>query len=66
MITLKEILSFKEYENLKVIAGKDGLDRKVSTVTILDAPDGYKWTQGGEFVITSGYVLSDEPKKLLK
>lgn len=64
MITLKEILSFKEYENLKVIAGKDGLDRKVSTVTILDAPDGYKWTQGGEFVITSGYVLSDEPKKI--
>ena len=64
MITLKEILSFEEYEDLKVIAGESGLDRKVSTVTILDSPDGYKWTKGGEFVITSGYVLSDNPAKI--
>ena len=64
MITLEEILSFEEYDDLKVIAGKDGLQRRVSTVTILDAPDGYKWTKGGEFVITSGYVLSDEPEKI--
>ncbi len=63
-ITLEEILSFSEYEDLEVIAGRDGLDRKVSTVTILDAPDGYKWTKGGEFVITSGYVISDDPEKL--
>ncbi|MGM0410834.1 MAG: PucR family transcriptional regulator [Bacillota bacterium] len=64
MITLKEILSFEEYEDLKVIAGESGLDRKISSVTILDSPDGYKWTKGGEFVITSGYVLSNEPAKI--
>lgn len=63
-ITLEDILCNSKYSDLKIIAGKNGLSREINSVTILDAPDGYKWTKGGEFVISSGYVLKNEPKKL--
>ncbi len=48
---------FKDY---KVIAGHGGLDNQIQGVTVLDAPDGFKWTMGKEFVITSGYIFSSD------
>ena len=37
-------------------------DRDVSTVSVMDAPDIYEWMRGGEFLITSGYVMKDDPE----
>jgi len=51
---------------LKVIAGKNGLDRDVSTVTVMDAPDFYKWINGGEFIISTAYVIKDNVDYLSK
>lgn len=45
--------------DLKVIAGQNGLDRQISTVTLLDAPDGPKWLKGEEFVLTSAYIFNN-------
>jgi PucR family transcriptional regulator, purine catabolism regulatory protein len=28
---------------------------------MLDAPDGFLWTKGHEFVLSSGYVLQQNP-----
>lgn len=38
------------------------MDRDVSTVSVMDAPDIYEWMRGGEFLITSGYVMKDDPE----
>ncbi|MBF8436153.1 hypothetical protein I0Q91_03600 [Halanaerobiaceae bacterium Z-7014] len=36
---LKDILAMPEFKDFKVLAGEDGLDRKVDIVTVMDAPD---------------------------
>lgn len=61
MITLREILKMQAFLGFKVIAGTAGLDRDVSTVSVMDAPDIYKWMKGGEFLITSAYSIKDKP-----
>lgn len=59
---LREILDMPVFHKFKVVAGHGGLDREVGTVSVMDAPDIYKWMKGGEFLITSGYVVKDQPE----
>ncbi|HHY39592.1 MAG TPA: hypothetical protein GX507_11825 [Clostridia bacterium] len=39
----------------RVLAGHSGLNKEVTGVTVLDAPDAMLWISGGEFVLTTGY-----------
>ena len=64
MIKLREILEMEVFRNLEVVAGKEGIDREVATVSVMDAPDIYNWMKGGEFLITSGYSVKDDPEYL--
>src|SRR5690625_4149050 len=59
-LTVREMLSTNTFEDFKLIAGKDGLDNQIQGVAILDAPDGFNWTRGREFVISSGYLLGQD------
>ena len=59
---LKDILAMPEFKDFKVMAGEDGLDRKVDIVTVIDAPDIEDWIRGNEFVISTGYIFKDNPK----
>lgn len=63
---LREILRIPAFERFQVVAGRRGLDRDVSTVSVMDAPDIYEWMRGGEFLITSGYVMKDDPEYITK
>lgn len=54
----------EQFEGFEVLAGKGGLDRRVSTVTVMDAPDIYNWMKGGEFLITTAYIMKDNPLEL--
>lgn len=49
---------FKEY---KVLAGRGGMNNKIQGFAMLDAPDGFLWTKGREFALSSGYVLQQNP-----
>lgn len=64
MICLKDLLKVPSLSGLTVIAGSNGLDRKISTVTLLDAPDGPGWLSGGEFVLTSAYIFDNNYDRL--
>ena len=59
---LKDILAMPEFKDFKVMAGEDGLDRKVDIVTVIDAPDIEDWIRGNEFVISTGYIFKDNPE----
>jgi purine catabolism regulator len=48
----------EQFEGFEVLAGKGGLDRRVSTVTVMDAPDIYNWMKGGEFLITISEIVN--------
>ncbi|MEG2257641.1 MAG: PucR family transcriptional regulator ligand-binding domain-containing protein [Lachnospiraceae bacterium] len=64
MVSIKEMFQIPSMERLEVIAGHGGLNRKISTVTVMDALDIHKWMKGGEFLITSGGPLKDNPEYL--
>lgn len=61
-LTIREMLDAEFFKDFKLIAGNKGLDNQIQGVAILDAPDGFKWTKGREFVISSGYVFHQHPK----
>lgn len=53
-------MNTKFFSNYKILAGEKGLDRETQAVSLLDAPDGYKWVKGKEFVLSSGYLFKDD------
>ncbi len=61
-LTIREMLDAEFFKDFKLIAGNKGLDNQIQGVAILDAPDGFKWTKGREFVISSGYVFQQHPR----
>lgn len=63
-ITVREALERSPLKGAKVLTGDVGLDRTISAVTVMDAPDVINWLKGNEFVITSGYSIKDNPLSL--
>jgi purine catabolism regulator len=65
-ISLRELLAIPALQGIEILAGERGVDRRqVSSVTVMDAPDPYRWIQGGELVVTSGYIFRDNPLSIL-
>lgn len=62
MLTLRKMIEISEFYDFEVLAGEEGLGREVKSVTVMDAPDIYNWMKGGEFLITTGYSIKDNPK----
>ena len=60
-ISIGELLSLDFFRDFQVIAGKKGLNREVQGVSILEAPDGYRWSVGKELIMSSGYVFAKNP-----
>lgn len=52
------------FNDFEVIAGHKGLERKVTTVTVMDAPDIHEWLKGGEFLMTTAYIMKDHPLQI--
>lgn len=65
-MTLFELMNIPTLSGLKVIAGNLGIHRDISSVTIVDTPDGFQWLKGNELVITTGYGLKDTKDSLTK
>lgn len=65
-LTIREILETNYFKRFELLAGEEGLDKEIQGVTTLDAPDGYNWTEGKEFVISSGYVFKEDRGSLMR
>jgi len=64
MITFDMLLKTPALETLTVIAGQDGLGHEVRVISVMDAPDSYKWLRGGEFILTSAYLFGGDARFL--
>ncbi|SHG77844.1 Purine catabolism regulatory protein-like family protein [Thermosyntropha lipolytica DSM 11003] len=60
-LTVKNMLDM--FADFKVIAGRRGIYRQITTVSVIDAPDIHEWLKGGEFLITTGYIMRDNTLK---
>lgn len=58
-LSVKELLETDEFKDFRVLSGAAGLERKIYSVSVMDAPDIYKWLRGGEILITTGYLFKD-------
>lgn len=53
---VQEVLAIDIFQATQVVAGKDGLQRDVKWVHIIDIPDPLPWIQAGQFMLTTGYA----------
>jgi purine catabolism regulator len=60
-IALQELLDLECFKDFQVVAGKNGLQREVQGITVLEAPDAYQWACGKELVLSTGYVIAQNP-----
>lgn len=57
VITLRDVLKTDGFERFRVLAGESSLDERVTSITIMDSPDPFPWSKGGEVVLSSGYIF---------
>jgi len=61
---LKELLNVPALAGAGVVAGAAGLAREVRSVNIMDAPDIIRFLKPGELLLTTAYVVKDDPEAL--
>lgn len=65
-IAVRELLALEYFKDFYVAAGKKGLDREIQGITMLEAPDGFRWSVGKELILSSGYAIAQEPDCIRK
>jgi purine catabolism regulator len=58
-LTVRQILTIPELAEASLIAGEPGLDKQVTSVNVMEAPDIAYWLRGGEMLLSSGYQFRD-------
>lgn len=60
--TVRDALALETMREVRVLAGKLGLDRTVRWVHILDIPEIVPWVSRGDLVITNSYAFATVPE----
>lgn len=64
--TLRDMMQMEAFEELQVIAGKEGMDNPVRYVGVLEAPDSVDFVKENEFILTTGYVFTGRTDQMLE
>ena len=59
IVTCHDLFSLPLLGDAILLAGKEGLDKHVRRVNVMEVPDVIDWVQQGEFLMTTGYPLRD-------
>ncbi|MEG1166049.1 MAG: PucR family transcriptional regulator ligand-binding domain-containing protein, partial [Oscillospiraceae bacterium] len=65
MLTVREALSIEALASTEIRAGRSGLEREISTVTIMDIPEIAEWLTGCELLIAGVLFQQCFSKKLV-
>ena len=66
MVTCRQLMELDIFHNVKLKAGRKGLDRAVSWVYAKHTKTITEWVHGGEFILVSGYEYGIDETELLK
>ena len=61
-LTVNDALAIEAMKQAKVLAGRNGLDREIVWVTVIEVLDEIHLLQKGEFLITTAFGLADIPR----
>jgi PucR family transcriptional regulator, purine catabolism regulatory protein len=56
-VTVRQILELAVLKDARLLAGGDGLDRRVTSVTVGEVPDIADWLSGGEMVLSTLFAV---------
>lgn len=65
-MNINDALSIGDLKNGTVIAGKEGIDRKILSIEVMEVPEVVSWVTPGILVMTVFYSIKDDPKKQTK
>ncbi len=60
-LTVREALKLDVLRDIRVVAGHDGLERKITWVSILEVLDDIGWLHEGELLVTTAFGLMEDP-----
>ncbi len=63
-ISVNEALSLNVMKKLKLVGGKNGVNRIIKFINVIEVPDISEWIMDGEFLLTTGYSFREHPEKM--
>lgn len=60
-LLIKDVLQLFHDKSVALVAGFAGLDNIVSSANIMDAPDILNWVKPGDLILTTAYIVKDDP-----
>lgn len=61
MVTVRQALQLSGLRESRLVAGRQGIDRVIKFVDIMEVPDVDGWLRPHEFVITCAYAIREDP-----
>lgn len=65
-ITVRDALKIQPLTQGELIAGKNGLDRIIKSVSVIEIPKETQWFRGGELQISALYSIANDEKSQLE
>lgn len=65
-ITVEEALKLPCLTGARVLAGHQGVHRRIRVVNIMEVPDIVRWMRGGELLLTTAYPVRENPEALTR
>ncbi len=59
-VTVGQILQLPVLKDARLLAGEEGLDRRVTSVTVGEVPDIADWLSGGEMVLSTMFAVKGD------
>lgn len=63
-ITVSKFLELETMKRAKVLAGKNGINRRIIKLNVMEVPDIVNWVEEGEFLLTTAYNMRDNIDEL--
>lgn len=61
VLTVRKILEMGPLKRARILAGHQGLENEITFVNIMEVPEVARWMKGGEFLVTAGFPLKNDP-----
>lgn len=66
LINCRNIKKLPHMENLKIVAGEEGLDKVIKWFHYMENPGYVDWLKGGELILITGILLGKAPDKIIE
>jgi purine catabolism regulator len=62
-VTVKRILELEVLKDARILAGAEGLGRRITSVTVGEVPDIADWLSGGEMVLSTMFAVKGDVER---